>query len=454
MAFQVQKNEKYTVDIVDVNSMGNGVAKIEQYPLFIPNALKGETVEVKVVKTLKKYGFAKILNWIEKSPHRVEPPCDVYHQCGGCQLQHMSYEAQLQQKWQTVRSSIDRIGGLPDVPVHPVKGMENPWHYRNKTQVPFQVQDGRVVWGFYRPRTHEVVPTTNCLIQSEASNHILQEFSKIAPTLGLTIYDEVKHSGILRHLIVRTGDATGEIMVVLVVNAKELKQQDQIVAALIEIEPRITSIVINENRENTNVILGRHSYPIYGPSVIRDELKGLQFEISANSFYQVNHQQTEVLYSQALEYAQLTGKETVIDAYCGIGTISLFLAPHAKEVYGVEIVEQAIIDAKRNAALNEITNAHFTTGKTEEVVPAWYAEGKTFDVLVVDPPRKGCDPQLLETILTHQPERVVYVSCDPATLARDLKILHEGGYQVKEIQPVDMFGHSTHVECVALLSRV
>ena len=270
--------------------------------------------------------------------------------------------------------------------------------------------------------------------------------------LQLEPYDEQTLKGTLRHMIVRVGEATGQLMVVLVTNVKKLAKEREIVEQLLEIEPTITSIVQNVNMKNTNVILGHESTPIYGPAVIEDELNGITFEISANSFYQVNRKQTEVLYDQALQYADLTGKETVIDAYCGIGTISLSLAKRAKHVYGVEIVPAAIADAKRNAELNGIENATFLVGKSEEIVPAWYAEGKKFDVLVVDPPRKGCDVQLLETILTYKPERVVYVSCNPATLARDLKTLYEGGYNVEEVQPVDMFGHSTHIENVAKLT--
>ncbi|MFD0944528.1 23S rRNA (uracil(1939)-C(5))-methyltransferase RlmD [Savagea faecisuis] len=452
MSFVVHKNEQHIVDIVDLTSEGHGVAKIEQYPIFIPGVLVGEKVEIKIVKTLKKYGFGKLLTILEESRDRVEPPCPVYDACGGCQMQHLSYEAQLQQKWQNVRQTLDRIGHLQHVPVHPVKGMSEPWRYRNKSQVPLQQQGERAMWGFYRPRTHDVVETSECLIQSAHADRILNGMLPHLQRLQLEPYDEQTLKGTLRHIVVRVGEATGQLMVVLVTNVKKLAKEREIVEQLLEIEPTITSIVQNVNMKNTNVILGHESTPIYGPAVIEDELNGITFEISANSFYQVNRKQTEVLYDQALQYADLTGKETVIDAYCGIGTISLSLAKRAKHVYGVEIVPAAIADAKRNAELNGIENATFLVGKSEEIVPEWYAEGKKFDVLVVDPPRKGCDAQLLETILTYKPERVVYVSCNPATLARDLKILHEGGYNIEEVQPVDMFGHSTHIENVAKLT--
>lgn len=454
MSFAVNKNEQLEVKIEDVTHDGAGVAKVDGYPLFIPNALPGETVRVRVVKTLKKYGFAKLLDIIEKSPDRVEAPCAVYPACGGCQIQHISYSAQLAQKQKTVRNVIDRIAKLPDVPVHPVKGMDDPWRYRNKSQIPFDTEDGKVVAGFYKSKTHQIVDTDVCLIQTTEADDVMAMLKRKLQQLGIETYDEKTHTGMLRHVVVRKARQTGQVMVVLVTRHKKFPQKEAVVKAICMELPNVTSIMQNVNTKDTNVIMGDETICLYGESVIIDKIGDTAFEISARSFYQVNPVQTEVLYSQALEYAGLTGSETVIDAYCGIGTISLFLAKQAKEVYGVEIVPQAIEDAKRNAELNGIDNAHFEAGAAEEVIPKWYKEGKRFDVLMVDPPRKGCDEKLLETIIAYKPKKVVYVSCNPGTLARDLRILEDGGYRTKEVQPVDMFPHSGHVECVVLMSRV
>lgn len=454
MTYAVHQNDRLVVHIEDLTHDGSGVGKVQGYPLFIPGALPGEEVEVKVGKTLKNYGFAKLLNIITPSPERIEGPCHVYPECGGCQIQHLTYEAQLKQKQKTVRDAIDRIAKLPDVPVHPVLGMEDPWRYRNKSQIPFSERDGQVVSGFYRSKTHHIVDTDVCIIQSEEADELMAMLKRELQILGIDAYDEHKHKGFLRHLVVRKARATGELMVVLVTAQRKFPESELVIKAIKRVVPDVTSIMQNVNTQKTNVIFGNETLNLYGKDVIIDTIGGVDFEISARSFYQVNPVQTETLYNQALNFAQLTGTETVIDAYCGIGTISLFLAKQAKEVYGVEIVPQAIEDAKRNAALNGIDNAHFETGASEDVIPKWYSEGKTFDVLVVDPPRKGCDEKLLETILTHKPGRVVYVSCNPATLARDLRILEDGGYKTQEIQPVDMFPHSTHCEAVAWLELV
>ncbi|MBB4825524.1 23S rRNA (uracil1939-C5)-methyltransferase [Sporosarcina luteola] len=451
MSFIVNQNDRLTVTVEDLTHDGSGVAKVEGYPLFIPGALPGEEVEIKVGKTLKNYGFAELLEVKRQAPMRVEAPCHVFWECGGCQLQHLSYEAQLQQKQKQVRDVIDRIAKLPHVPVHPVKGMQDPWRYRNKSQIPFSERNGHVVSGFFKPRTHHIVDTDVCIIQSEEADQLMSTLKHEMHALGLDAYDEKAHRGMLRHLIVRKGRATGEIMVVLVTLKKKFPQKQAVVDLIKRVVPEVTSIMQNVNPDKTNVIFGNETINLYGKPVIIDKIGDVQFEISARSFYQVNPVQTEVLYGQALEYAQLSGYETVIDAYCGIGTISLFLAQRAKEVYGVEIVPQAIEDAKRNAELNGITNAHFEAGAAEDVIPRWYADGKRFDVLVVDPPRKGCDDKLLATILKYKPKRVVYVSCNPGTLARDLRILEDGGYRTQEVQPVDMFPQSSHVECVALI---
>ncbi|WOV86680.1 23S rRNA (uracil(1939)-C(5))-methyltransferase RlmD [Sporosarcina oncorhynchi] len=451
MSFIVQQHDRLNVYVEDLTHDGSGVAKVEGYPLFIPGALPGEQVEVQVGKTLKNYGFAKLLEVIEPSPQRVEPPCPVFWDCGGCQMQHLSYEGQMIQKQKQVRDVIDRIAKLPNVPVHPVKGMDNPWRYRNKSQIPFGEQNGRIVSGFYKSRTHHIVDTDVCIIQSEEADLLMATLKREMLILGVDAYNERTHKGLLRHLIVRKGKATGEIMVVLVTSKRKFPEREAVVEMIKRVVPEVTSIMHNVNSEKTNVIFGNETSCLYGKSFIIDSIGDIDFEISARSFYQVNPEQTEVLYKQALDYAQLSGGEMVIDAYCGIGTISLFLAKQAKEVYGVEIVPQAIEDAKRNAELNGLDNAHFEAGAAEDVIPKWYEQGKRFDVLVVDPPRKGCDEKLLQTILTYKPKRVVYVSCNPGTLARDLRILEDGGYKTQEIQPVDMFPQSSHVESVAWL---
>lgn len=446
----VQKNDQLTVYIEDLTHDGAGVAKVDGYPLFIAGGLPNETVEVHVLKTLKNYGFAKLKNIVEPSPFRVEAPCPVFYQCGGCQLQHMTYEGQLAWKESMVRNVMKRIGKI-EAPVLPVKGMDKPWEYRNKSQIPFDLENGQVIAGFYQAKSHRIADTNTCLIQSDEADRLLRAVKENALKLDLVPYNEETKKGQLRHLVVRKGRATGEVMVVLVTKHAKLAKQEGIIQFIREVEPNVKSIVHNVNNQNTNVIFGNETNVIWGKAVIEDLIGDVRFEISARSFYQVNPVQTEVLYKQALDYAQLTGEETVIDAYCGIGTISLFLAQKAKQVLGVEIVPQAIEDAKRNAELNGFTNTYFEAGPAEEVIPNWYKEGKHADVLVVDPPRKGCDEALLTTIIEQRPKRVVYVSCNPATLARDLRILEDGGYKTKEVQPVDMFPQSTHCEAVAWL---
>lgn len=447
----VNKNDRITVHVEDLTHDGAGVGKVEGYPLFIPGALPGEDVVVHVLKTLKSYGFAKLIEIKQASPFRVTAPCPVFDTCGGCQIQHLSYEGQMTFKQKLVRDAITRIGKLPDVPVHPVKGMEHPWRYRNKSQIPFGTQDGKVVAGFYQPRSHDIADTDICIIQTPEADAIMVSLKKSLADMGIEPYEEATHRGMLRHVVVRKARATGEIMVVLVTKKKKFPQAARAIELIQATVPEVTSIVQNINSEKTNVIFGEETLTLWGKDVIEDQIGDVRFEISARSFYQINPEQTEVLYGQALEYAQLAGKETVIDAYCGIGTISLFLAQRAEFVMGVEIVPQAIEDAKRNAQLNGLSNTLFEAGPAEQVIPRWYKEGKKADVLVVDPPRKGCDEQLLRTILKQRPTRVVYVSCNPATLARDLRILEDGGYRTKEVQPVDMFPQSTHCEAVAWL---
>jgi len=449
----VTKNDRLSVYVEDLTHDGAGVAKVDGYPLFIKEALPGETVTVHVLKTLKSYGFAKLISIEEKSADRIDAPCPVFEICGGCQLQHLSYAGQLKYKEKVVRDAMARLGKLPDVPVHPVKGMDNPWRYRNKSQIPFGQEDGRVVAGFYQPRSHRIADTDICLIQTPEADTLMASLKRNLQDMGIEPYEEKTHRGMLRHVVIRKGRVTGELMVVLVTKKQKFPQAERAVDLIRAALPEVTSIMQNVNPEKTNVIFGNDTINLWGKDIIEDRIGDVRFEISARSFYQVNPEQTEVLYGQALDYAGLTGSETVIDAYCGIGTISLFLAQRAKFVMGVEIVPQAIEDAKRNADLNGFTNTLFEAGPAEEVIPRWYKDGKQADVLVVDPPRKGCDEALLQTMLEQKPERIVYVSCNPATLARDLRILEDGGYRTQEVQPVDMFPQTTHVECVAWLTR-
>ncbi|WP_263559903.1 23S rRNA (uracil(1939)-C(5))-methyltransferase RlmD [Paenibacillus polymyxa] len=484
----VQKNDEAVIDIIGMNHDGEGVGRVEGFTLFVPGALPGEKVRVKVLKTKKQYGYAKLLDITQASPDRIAAPCAIYDQCGGCQIQHMSYEAQLSWKRQHVVDVLERIGKLSvatdgeadtakasdsamndgglnadsmsvhlrrvhGVVVHPTLGMSEPWRYRNKAQVPIGVTEGGLVGGFYARGSHRIVDMNTCLIQDERNDEVVARVKEIGRMLGISAYNEETGRGLLRHVVVKTAFRTGEMMLVLVTNGRDIPHADAWIGSIREHIPHVASICQNVNTKRTNVIFGDETRVLWGRDVIYDYIGNVQFAISARSFYQVNPVQTEVLYSKTVEYAGLTGKETVIDAYCGIGTISLFLAQHADQVYGVEIVKEAIDDARSNALLNEMRNVKFEVGASEDVIPAWKEQGITADVIVVDPPRKGCDPRLLDTILEMKPERVVYVSCNPSTLARDLRILEDGGYSTVEVQPVDMFPHTVHVESVALLVR-
>lgn len=447
----VQKNEYIDVTFEDLTHDGAGVAKVDGYPLFVPNGLPGEKAQIKVIKANKGYGFGRLIELYEASPYRVEIPKEEIHKYGGCQLEHISYEGQLEFKEKQVRQVLKRIGKLEDVKVHPILGMDNPWHYRNKAQVPVGEKDGKLIAGFFKPRSHEIVDTDASLIQIPEINEAVQVVKEICSRFGISAYNEESHKGVLRHIMARYGQQTGELMVVLVTRTGNIPNREQLVEEIVARLPKLKSIVHNVNSKRTNVILGEQTKVLWGNEVIYDYIGDVKFAISALSFYQVNPVQTKVLYDKALEYANLTGSESVIDAYCGIGTISLFLAQRARNVFGVEVVPEAIEDAKKNAELNGLTNTEFEAGEAEVVIPKWYKEGNKADVLVVDPPRKGCDEALLQTIIEMKPKKVVYVSCNPATLARDLRILEDGGYKTVEVQPVDMFPHTTHVECISQL---
>ncbi|MDT0109620.1 23S rRNA (uracil(1939)-C(5))-methyltransferase RlmD [Listeria booriae] len=452
MGAPVKKNDCLDVVFEDLTHDGNAVAKIDGYPIFVPQGLPDEIAQIKVLKTNKNYGFGKIIELTKESADRVTPPCLVYSQCGGCQLQHLSYDGQLRMKQKQVAQVMKRIG-KQDVEVLPTLGMENPWNYRNKAQVPVGFVNGRLVAGFYQQRSHQIIDMNTCLIQQEENNEVIQTARAIFAKYYVEPYDETTRKGVLRHLMTRFATTTGELMLVIVTTKLNFPNKAEIIAELQKSIPELTSLVQNVNTANTNVIFGEQTVVLAGREYIMDTIHGISFAISARSFYQVNPEQTEILYAEALKLAGLTGEETVIDAYCGIGSISLCLAKEAKHVYGVEIVPQAIEDARANAKLNKMDNVTFAVGKAEEVIPDWFKQGIKADVLVVDPPRKGCDDALLQTILKMKPKRVVYVSCNPATLARDMLVLTEGGYEAKMVQPVDMFPQTTHVECVTVLQR-
>lgn len=449
----VKKNQTITLTFEDLTHEGNGVGKIDGYPLFVPRALPGEEATVKVIKVNKNFGYGKLLELNTTSPERVDPTCHVH--CGGCQLQHMSYNLQLQMKENQVRNVMKKIAHLEAVPVRPILGMENPLHYRNKVQIPVAEKDGQLITGYYQRRSHRIVENLDsCTSQAEVINEIVPFVRDLANRVGIRAYDEENHRGVLRHIMVRTGYATKETMVALVTRIEKLPNKEVIIQELTNKFPNVTSIVQNVNNQRTNLILGEKTKVLWGEEYIHDKIGDLTFAISAKSFYQVNPMQTKVLYDKALEYAQIDENDVVIDAYCGIGTISLFLAQKAKKVYGVEIVPEAIHDAKQNAKINKMDNVEFVVGQAEKVMPEWKQQGIDPDVIVVDPPRKGCAPEFLQTMIEMEPKRIVYVSCNPSTLARDLRILEDGGYRTMEVQPVDMFPNTTHVELVALMSRV
>ena len=525
-----KKNDIVTVMIDDVGNDGEGIGKVDGYTLFVKDAVIGDTVQARITKCKKNYGYARVEKVVTPSSFRVEPRCGFHRQCGGCQIQAMNYDRQLTFKQEKVRNNLIRIGGFAedyiDSIMEPIVGMDEPWHYRNKAQYPVGYdKNGNLVVGFYAGRTHDIIANTDCALGAKENRLILEALLAYMRENHVTAYRENDGTGLVRHILIRTGFASGQIMVCLVINGKKLPAEDKLVEKLrgLEldedtlincdvpdactcenvnavygsikkdaiseaVERRIVSISVSVNEERTNVIMGKEIRTLWGSERIEDSLQILKvadesadagivmsgksfevtdeqiaFRISPLSFYQVNPRQTEKLYSLAVDYAGLTGNETVWDLYCGIGTISLFMAKKAKQVYGVEVIPQAIEDAKENAKRNRIDNVEFYVGKAEEVLPAFYEQetiGKSVnekmrhpDVIVIDPPRKGCDEKCLETMLAMNPERIVYVSCDSATLARDLKILATGGYELKKVRAVDQFGQTVHVEVINLLQR-
>ncbi len=469
------KNDILTVKIEDIGDNGEGIGKVNGYTLFVKDAVIGDTVSCKIVKAKKNYAYARLMEILEPSKIRVAPVCKYHRQCGGCQIQAMSYEAQLAFKQNKVRSHLIRIGGLDaeyvDRIMEPIVGGENHFHYRNKAQFPVGTdKDGNLVTGFYAGRTHDIIANTDCALGAEENKEILECILKYMKECGVPAYDEKTGQGAVRHILIRKGFDSGEIMVCLVINSTRrgefLPEKEKLIHELVKIRG-MSSISVCINSKRTNVIMGEDVYTMWGKRTISDTIyavdteefartgQGVTFCISPLSFYQVNSRQAEKVYSVALEYANLTGRETVWDLYCGIGTISLFLAKAAKQVYGVEVIPQAIEDARRNASNNGIDNVEFFVGKAEEVLTEMYARGEAgADVIVVDPPRKGCEKETLDTIIRIGPERVVYVSCDSATMARDLKVLCDGGYRVEKVRGIDQFGQTVHVESVIMMQLV
>ena len=451
---EFRKNDLVTLEIEDCGIDGEGIGKADGFTVFVKDAVIGDTVTAKIIKAKKNYGYGRLMEVLKPSPYRVEPKCEFARQCGGCQLQALSYDQQLVFKTNKVKGHLERIGGFTDIPMEPIIGMDELFHYRNKAQFPVgRNKEGKIVTGFYAGRTHNIIENRDCALGVAENKEVLDRVIAHMEKYGIEPYNEATGKGLVRHVLIRYGYFTKEVMVCLILNGNKIPKEEQLVKSLCEI-PGMTSITINVNKKHSNVILGEEIRLLWGQEYITDRIGDISYQISPLSFYQVNPMQTQKLYAKALEYADLHGQETVWDLYCGIGTISLFLAQKAKFVRGVEIVPAAIENAKENAKLNGLENTEFFVGKAEEVLPREYKKNGVYaDVIVVDPPRKGCDETLLETMVEMNPERIVYVSCDSATLARDLKYLCERGYELRKVCPVDQFGMTVHVETVVLLSK-
>ena len=451
---EFRKNDLVTLEIEDCGIDGEGIGKADGFTVFVKDAVIGDTVTAKIIKAKKNYGYGRLMEVLKPSPYRVEPKCEFARQCGGCQLQALSYDQQLVFKTNKVKGHLERIGGFTDIPMEPIIGMDELFHYRNKAQFPVgRNKEGKIVTGFYAGRTHNIIENRDCALGVAENKEVLDRVIAHMEKYGIEPYNEATGKGLVRHVLIRYGYFTKEVMVCLILNGNKIPKEEQLVKSLCEI-PGMTSITINVNKKHSNVILGEEIRLLWGQEYITDRIGDISYQISPLSFYQVNPMQTQKLYAKALEYADLHGEETVWDLYCGIGTISLFLAQKAKFVRGVEIVPAAIENAKENAKLNGLENTEFFVGKAEEVLPREYKKNGVYaDVIVVDPPRKGCDETLLETMVEMNPDRIVYVSCDSATLARDLKYLCERGYELRKVCPVDQFGMTVHVETVVLLSH-
>ena len=454
---EIKKNDKFVITIEDMSEDGAGIGKLDGYIWFVKDALIGDVIEASAMKMKKNYGFARLVRVLEPAPGRVEAKCPVARACGGCQMQELDYAEQQKFKEKKVFNHLKRIGGMEEIPMEPIIGMEHPWRYRNKAQFPIGTgKDGQPIAGFYAGRTHSLIPVPelDCLLGCEENKELLRVILDFMKEFKISAYDENLHKGLVRHALLRKGFSSNELMVCLVINGNKLPHAEQFVEYLQKLPMNVASISLSVNKEKTNVIMGTEIINLYGPGYITDKIGNIEYRISPLSFYQVNPVQTERLYGTALEFADLSGGETVWDLYCGIGTISSFLAQKAGKVYGVEIIPEAIDDARANAERNGIKNVEFFVGKAEEVLPEQYEKNQVYaDVIVVDPPRKGCDSVCLDTILKMAPKKVVYVSCDSSTLARDVKYLCENGYEVKRVRPVDMFPMSGHVETVCRLDR-
>ncbi len=454
----VTKNEIYPLEIHALGSNGEGIGRIDGYTLFVDGAIIGDHIMAKVMKAKKNYGFARLVEIVKPSDNRIEPVCPVARQCGGCSLQQMRYKAQLEYKVSQIKDNLERIGGLAkehiDASFEGIIGADDPFYYRNKVQFPVRDEHGQICIGFYAKHSHRIVETPRCYIQDIYNEQIVEVIRNYMVDYGVSAYNEQLHKGLVRHLVIRNTSDRRKFQVTVVINGDKLPHEEALIEAMKKLD-KVENLNVNVNRERTNVIMGRKLDTLYGEAYLTDDIKDIAYQISPLSFYQVNPEQTTKLYEKALDYAELTGHERVYDLYCGIGTISLFLAQKAKEVHGVEIIPQAIEDARDNAVLNQIDNVFFHVGKSEDIMPRLYKEeGIQADVVVVDPPRKGCEASLIETIATMAPERVIYVSCDPATLARDVKLFDELGYRVDKVTGVDMFPMTTHVETCLSLKKI
>lgn len=449
---EIKKNAYFDIDIIDIGINGEGIGKIDNFTIFVDGALPNETVNIKIIKVKKNYGYGKLIKIIKPSPYRINPLCENFGKCGGCNLLHLSYDEQLNIKSKFIQTNLKKIAKIENIKVPKAIGMDNPFNYRNKASFPINFTD-KVNIGFYKPRSHNIINIDNCLIQNPINNIIIQKTKTFIKENNISIYDENTGKGDLRHIVTRIANKTNELLICVVINNNKFLYKDLLIKNFKDI-PNIDSIVINYNTKNNNVILGDKVETILGKGYIVDYIKDLKFNISPLSFYQVNPIQTEVLYETALNFCNLTSNEIVFDAYCGIGTISLFLAKKCKKVYGIEIVPDAIKNAISNAELNNINNAEFFVGKSEDIIPKLIFENNIYpDVIVVDPPRKGCDKILLDAIIKTSIKKLVYISCDNSTLARDIAYLSNFGFKLDKIQPVDMFCMTTHIECVALITR-
>ena len=452
MLAPVQKGQTIELQITGLGSSGEGVGKYEGFTIFVPGALPEESIQSCVELVKKSYAIASLKNILKPSGRRTEPLCPIYKECGGCQLQHLSYEGQLELKREQVQAALSRIGHL-EVEALPTIGCVMPLYYRNKMQFPVSTTEGKLEIGCYALSTHSVIDTPNCIIQKEANNKVLASVRQWMEQYGISAYDEKTGKGVVRHVMSRVGVHSGEIMAVVVTSVYDLPHRKELCDLLLAKVPGLVSVIQNINKKPTNIIMGLKNKVLYGKATIKDSLGALSFNISALSFFQVNSEQAEVLYAKAMEYAALTGKETVVDVYCGTGTISLYMAREAKKVYGIEIVAPAIEDAKVNAKENGLSNAEFICGDAAVELPKLLKSGVQPDVIMVDPPRAGCEEKVLAAMVGVKPERIVYVSCNPASLARDLAYLEAHGYKTQKVQPVDMFPQTHHVENVALVVK-